>query len=209
MKASILSIAAGNKKTYSKEDNTFLSSYKKDEFYNFIDINELGIIKDTQSDRIHHGGIDKAIHIGSSLHLKRLKGVDKLAFGYNIFINDYDEDDICIGDIYSVGDIILEVSQPRQPCWKIAAIFNKEVSRYIAKKYAVGWYVRVLNNGVIDINDDMVLKKRVSSISIKTLSQYLTNPPKDKKIQDEILNINVLAEAYKNSFIKACNKIKN
>jgi len=214
MEANIISIACGDIKTYGKDQNQFQSAYKKDNFYNFIDVEELGILGDNQVDKRYHGGLDKAIHIGSYKHFLAFeklyaKELDKLAIGCNIFIDNYDESDINVGDIYKIGDIEIEVTQPRQPCWKIGAIFDKEISRYIIKNSATGWYVRVLKGGTIDINDKLILKKRVSDINIKDLSLYLHKLPDDQKLIDKILNIEPLAQSYKDDLNRKISKQKN
>lgn len=214
MKANIISIAAGKTKVYGQDDNSFTSAYKKDIYFNFCDIDEYGIIEDTQVDKRYHGGVDKAIHMGSAKHFETFKNInskemDKLAIGCNILIDSFDEDDICVGDIYSIGDIQIEVSQPRQPCWKIGAIFDKQTSRYITKQSAPGWYARVLIDGVLDINDEMVLEKRVSNITIKQLHNYLLSIPKDEETIKNILNTQALASAYKKDLQRAIEKEKN
>lgn len=201
MKANIKSIALGKSKTYAKGNNEFQSAYKKDEFYNFIEIDELGIVGDIQVDKRYHGGLDKAIHFGSIKHFDNFS-MDKLAIGCNIFIDNLEEKDINVGDIYSIGDIEVQVTQPRQPCWKIGALFGKETSRYIIKNYATGWYVKILQGGTIDINDTFILKERTTNLSIKQLIIYLDTPPKNQEIIDTILNTKELAQAYKDSFSK-------
>lgn len=196
MQTNIKSIAIGKSKTYGQGDNQFESAYKKDQFFNFIEVDEFGIAGDVQVDKRFHGGIDKAIHIGSSKHFENFT-MDKLAMGCNILINNWDENDIFVGDIYSIGDVQVQVTQPRQPCWKIGALFGKDVSRYIVKNNATGWYVKVLQGGMMDINDVMILQDRSSEFSIKQLSSYLHKPPLEKNIIDKILAIDSLAEAYK------------
>ena len=196
MQTNIKSIAIGKSKTYGQGDNQFESAYKKDQFFNFVEVDELGIAGDVQVDKRFHGGIDKAIHIGSSKHFENFT-MDKLAMGCNILINNWDENDIFVGDIYSIGDVQVQVTQPRQPCWKIGALFGKDVSRYIVKNNATGWYVKVLQGGMMDINDVMILQDRSSEFSIKQLSSYLHKPPLEKNIIDKILAIDSLADAYK------------
>jgi len=203
MQTTLYSITTGNKKEYTISHKTFQSSYKKDIFHTSIEVDTLGLKEDSQADHKHHGGKDKAIHIGSTKHFEIFeklnnKKLDPLAIGCNIYINDYDENDICVGDIYSIGDVQIEVSQPRQPCWKIGAIFGKEISRYISKNHAIGWYVRILKEGILNSSDTMVLEQRVSQLTIKQLSIYLNNPPKDdKKLIDTILSTKSLAQSYK------------
>lgn len=203
MKANIKSIAIGKAKSYKFGKNEFESAYKKDELVDSIRVDKYGLIGDEQFDHRFHGGVDKAIHIGSNRHLKKNPEFDRLSIGCNILVKKIDESDICIGDIYKIGEVKVEVTQPRQPCWKIGALFGKDVSRYISKKHATGWYVRVLKDGVIKKDDQMVLKKRVSNLTIKNLSQYLRVPPTDKRIIDEVLNLEALASSYRKDFLQA------
>ena len=206
METTIKTIGTGLAQQYNIKDKIFMSAYKKNTFVNYCEVSCLGLQGDFQVDKRFHGGLDKAIHIGSTKHFDTFKDLNnielhKLAIGCNIFINNYDENDICIGDIYTIGDVKLEVTQPRQPCWKIGALFGKETSRFIINQNATGWYVRVLNEGVLDINNPMILKQRVSNITIKELSQYLTSPPKNnQKLIDNILNIPALAQSYRDDF---------
>jgi len=201
MNANIKTIAIGKSKTYGECGNKFDSAYKKDQFFNFTEVDELGINGDIQVDKRYHGGIDKAIHIGSMKHFESFD-MDMLAMGCNILIDTLDENDIFVGDIYSIGDIQIQVTQPRQPCWKIGALFGKEVSRYIVKNYATGWYVKVLQAGMIEIKDTMQLEKRSTELSIKQLSIYLHTPPNDQKTIDKVLSCDTLAQSYKDDFKK-------
>jgi MOSC domain-containing protein YiiM len=201
MEISIKSIALGKAKKYKFGKKEFESGYKKDNFLEEIEVSSLGLLGDNQVDKRFHGGIDKAIHFGSTTHLKENSNFDKLFIGCNILIDNHTEEDIFIGDIYQIGEIEVEVSQPRQPCWKIGALFGKEMSRYISKNHATGWYARVLKEGKIKISDKMILKKRVSNISIKDLSIYLKVPPEERAIIDEILNLDAIATSYKKDFL--------
>jgi MOSC domain-containing protein YiiM len=99
MKANIVSIGAGKAKTYGEDGNQFESAYKKDIFFNYCDVDDLGIIEDFQVDKQYHGGIDNAIHIGSTKHFNKFeelhnKKMDKLSMGCNILIDSLDESDI-------------------------------------------------------------------------------------------------------------------
>lgn len=203
MKANIKSIAVGKAKSYMFGKNEFQSAYKKDEFVEFIRVDKYGFIGDEQFDHRYHGGVDKAIHIGSNKHLKRNPNFDRLSIGCNILVKKIDESDVCVGDVYKIGEVKVEVTQPRQPCWKIGALFGKQTSRYISKKHATGWYVRVLKDGTIKKKDQMILKKRVSNLTIKNLSQYLKFPPTDKRIIDEVLNLEAIGSSYRKDFLKA------
>jgi MOSC domain-containing protein YiiM len=207
MKTKITSLAIGKAKEYGEDKHIFLSSYKKDEFYQFCQVDEFGLQGDTQTDKRYHGGIDKAIHFGSNLHFDR-HPLEPLAIGCNILVNDLDESDICVGDIYSLGDVHVQVTQPRQPCWKIGALFGKETSRYITKNNAGGWYVRVLQEGIIDLSEEMILETRLCNITIKELSYYLHILP-SKEIIDEILALDFVAQTYKDDLTRLVSKLNN
>src|ERR1700746_2504362 len=81
---------------------------------------------DGQADLKNHGGIDKAVLAYSADHYPKWR--DELwipdmpcgAFGENLTIAGWGEESVCIGDIFRIGPVIFEVSQPRQPCWKLA-----------------------------------------------------------------------------------------
>jgi len=212
MKTTISSIATGTSKQYTVRNKIFNSAYKKDIYLKNSFVTNLGLEDDIQVDTKFHGGLDKAIHIGSSKHFDTFnklfnQELDKLSIGCNIFIDNYDENDICIGDIYTIGDVKIQVTQPRQPCWKIGALFGKEANRYIIKQNAIGWYVRVLNEGNISNKDEMILKERISDITINELSLYLKKPPKSNHERiDFIINNPAIAQSYKDDFIRSLTK---
>ena len=203
------SIAIGEAKNYFRNEKEFESAYKKDIFLKEVQVTKLGLDGDFQVDKRFHGGKDKAIHFGSILHLDKNPAFDRLFIGCNIFVDEIDEESVYVGDIYRVGECLVEVTQPRQPCWKIGAIFGKEPNRYIVKESATGWYVRVLKEGVINQEDKMILEERVSIFSIKELSIYLKNPPKEERLITDIFNTKALAQAYKDDFRKAISRKVN
>jgi MOSC domain-containing protein YiiM len=212
LEVNIKSISTGQIKTYRKNNKQFQSAYKKDNFYNFINMDTFGLEGDYQADKKHHGGEDKAILIASNNHFDNFKKIynknmDKFSFGQNILIDNMTEKNIHVGDIYNINDIQIQVTQPRQPCWKIEAIFDKDTSDYIISNHTTGWYAKIINGGNIDINDKMIITKRVSNISIKQLSQYLITPPKSASIIDKIINNDFIAQSYKNDFQKALRKV--
>src|ERR1700722_16927674 len=81
---------------------------------------------DGQADLKNHGGVDKAVLAYSADHYPRwrdelrLPGMPFGAFGENLTIAGLKEELVCIRDIFRVGTVTFEVSQPRQPCWKLA-----------------------------------------------------------------------------------------
>jgi len=127
-----------------------------------VTIRRLGIEGDSVADTKHHGGLDMAVHHYPRDHYSEwsewLGGHDLLsrpsAFGENIHAQGMIETDVHIGDRFRLGTALLEVSQPRQPCWKIEHRFgaNGMVKRIIGQ-HNCGWYYRVIEEGTARAGD--------------------------------------------------------
>ncbi len=201
MKVDILKIKTGKIEQYGQRENSFLSAYKKTNSFEYCVLYENGLDGDMQADKRYHGGNDKALLIASNKHFDNFKKqysnlLDEGALGENILVNILDEENVYVGDIYKIGDVIIQVTQPRQPCWKIGALFGKEVSRFINTYNAIGWYAKVLHEGEIYKGDCMELIERKSPYTIYELSQFLKEKP-SKTIINEICSFNFVAQSYK------------
>lgn len=115
-----------------------------------------GLDGDEQADRRVHGGRDKALHFYPPDHYATLAARFPAAaallipgsLGENISAAGLDEDCVRLGDVFSLGGARLEVSQPRQPCWKIDARFGVDgMTEFIATSGLTGGYLRVLEAG--------------------------------------------------------------
>lgn len=197
-------IEDGKRKTYK-------SSYKKTLVKNntLLKINDLGFIIDNQSDRSHHGGRDKAICVYSQKYYSFFKEKHNLdlplcAFGENLTIEDLDDSEICLGDRFSCGEIILEVSQPRQPCWKISSIIGiKSLTAMIVKESKTGFYFRVIKGGDFQKNNDLELISRdYPDITIEHINQCAFNAKENQENIKRILECDKLASAYRESLLK-------
>jgi len=125
-----------------------------------------GLQGDEQADRRVHGGPWKALHHYAAENYARLATAfpDKTALfvpgslGENVSTTGWDEDAVCIGDIFRIGSAIVQVSQPRQPCWKINHKFGEEeLMRFVAEHCVAGWYYRVIEGGMIAAGDPFEL----------------------------------------------------
>ena len=128
-----------------------------------------GFAGDSVADRIHHGGWDKAIHLYPQDHygwwLDRRPGDPLLAapgaFGENVASRGMTEEDICLGDRFSLGTAIVEVSHGRQPCWKLDHRFGgRDVMATIVKTARCGVYFRVVREGEAQAGGRMELLER-------------------------------------------------
>ena len=200
-------IFSGKIQSYTIKEKEFQSGYLKRKPYQTAYISKDGIKEDEQADKRYHGGLDKALLIASTNHSKTYEEefkepMDMTIFSANVLVNDLDETTIYVGDVYSIGDVLLEVTQPRQPCWKIGAVISNKASQFIKQHSATGWYVKVLNEGKIALNDKVELKERKSDISIKDMTYYLETKTIEKNILDTVLKADFIAQSYKDDILK-------
>ncbi len=128
-----------------------------------------GLAGDEQGDRRVHGGPDKAIHHYPRDHYASWQGEVGAhallqaagAFGENISTAGITEADVCLGDRLRLGSALVEVSQARQPCWKLSDRFGiADMARRVQDSGRSGWYYRVLETGTVQAGDTLVLVDR-------------------------------------------------
>ena len=134
-----------------------------------VRIGELGLAGDEQGDLRVHGGVDKAVHHYPFEHYaawrRELGGLPLLAmpgaFGENVSSRGLDESTVCLGDRYALGSAVLEVSQGRQPCWKLNDRFGvPDMARRVQDTGRSGWYYRVPQPGDARAGDLLRLLER-------------------------------------------------
>jgi MOSC domain-containing protein YiiM len=156
-----------------------------------VQIGPEGLIGDVQADRRVHGGPEKAIHQFPVGNLQKLAlRFPEIAqqfvpgcMGENISTPEWDESDVCIGDVFRLGTARVQLNQPRTPCWKIDARHGIEgITRYVAENGIAGWYYRVLDNGVVAAGDVLeLIERHDDAISLREFSNLILDhrPPLD------------------------------
>lgn len=129
-----------------------------------------GLAGDAQGDTKHHGGPEKALHHYAFDHYAPWKAeYPRLgshlarpgAFGENISTLGLTEADVCIGDTYRLGTALVQVSQGRQPCWRLNERFDDPaMARLVQETGRTGWYYRVLEEGSVAVGDRIRLVER-------------------------------------------------
>ncbi|MEW6642533.1 MAG: MOSC domain-containing protein [Pseudomonadota bacterium] len=134
------------------------------------EITLVGLVGDAQADTRHHGGPEKALHHYAREHYATWQDETPAlattlatvpAFGENISTFGMTEASVCIGDIYRIGSVVVQVSQGRQPCWKLNARFATDDMAYrVQSTGRTGWYYRVLEPGAIEPGAAITLADR-------------------------------------------------
>lgn len=121
---------------------------------------------DQQADLRHHGGPDKAVCCYSAEHYPPWRAALSLdlpygAFGENFTTEGLTEDRVCIGDTFAVGDVVVQISQPRQPCSNISRRWERpDLPRRMEESGWTGFYLRVLQTGAVGEGDPLTLAER-------------------------------------------------
>lgn len=167
MQHAVLSVNLGNVRPFRGEDEP--SAIAKHPATSPVAVGPLGLEGDAQADLTVHGGIDKAVHHYPRDHYSYwhdyLGGHPLLegegALGENIATLGLLEDQLCIGDHFRLGTALVEVSQGRQPCWKLGHRFgNPRVTAEVVRTGRSGWYYRVIEPGMVAAGDQLELIDR-------------------------------------------------
>ncbi len=148
------------------------------------------VAKDTIINRVNHGGENKACYLFAAdqypywkhryPHLKWNWGM----FGENLTVQGMDESSMRIGDIYKVGTVLVQVSQPREPCYKLGVRFEDQaiLKQFIDHGYS-GTYVRILEEGEVCNEDEIVLvEQSVNPLTVKQSFEVILSRKKDPKL---------------------------
>lgn len=190
MHAVIDSIQVGKKRIYqSDHGKSWESAIAKSTVAGPIAVLAENLEGDEQADRVHHGGPDKAILAYSRGHFDAWHqefpnwSVTGGTFGENLTVEGVSESDLCIGDVFRVGTSVLQVSQPRQPCWKLSRKWNiPKLAVLVQKTGRTGWYLRVLQPGEVKSGDPFDLTERpYPGISVQRAHEIMHAKPRSSE----------------------------
>lgn len=172
-------------------------------------LSRLNFEGDGQADTVHHGGADKAVCVYPHEHYaywERELGV-KLelgAFGENVTLNGLREDDVHIGDIFDLGEAVVQISQPRQPCFKLALRYGvPEMPLKVQETGYTGFYFRVLKEGKVECLDKLTLARRhPQGISVSQANRIMHVDKDDLDAARAMLEVAELSESWRKTFLK-------
>ena len=172
-----------------------------------VTISTGGIEGDAQADTRFHGGPDKAVHQFSQdsyrVICERYPLLSDSAtygsFGENLSATNMTDSNVHIGDIYHVGSTVLQVSEPRRPCWKINRKFGQEkLSVFVEQQCISGWYFRVLQDGEVRVGDAVSLQQRQpDSVSIAEFTSVITQHRPSLSKLDQLVAGRGLSELWR------------
>ncbi|WP_019241539.1 MULTISPECIES: MOSC domain-containing protein [Bacillus] len=211
----ILSINIGRPMKLGYRGKELYTSLFKSRVNRDIYLGKTNFEGDSQADLVHHGGEDKAVCVYSNEHYpyweeKLNRQLTYGAFGENLTVNGMLETDICIGDIMRVGEAIVQVSQPRQPCYKLARRYNiDDLPVKIQETGYTGFYMRVLQEGIVTTSPVIeIMEKDQNGITIDFANQVMHHDKTNLKKIEMILKIDALSKSWRATFTKRLNGIE-
>lgn len=166
----------------------------------------LGLDGDGVAEPKYHGGVDKAVCVYSGDHhayWRQELGLGEefgpAAFGENFTIEGLTEDDVCVGDRWRIGDAEVEVSQPRQPCWKLARRWRiKDLTARVQRNGLTGWYLRVTQEGAVTPGDPIErVANPLPEWTIARANEVMHHRKKDRDATAELAAVDLLADAWR------------
>jgi len=145
---------------------------------------------DEVTDRIHHGGEFKACYMFSAEQYPHWKNLyphlnwQYGMLGENLTVSGFDESQVLIGNIYKVGNALIQITQPREPCFKFGVKFGtQEVLKQFINHGYPGTYVRILEEGFVKTGDELILVESAKkSLTTFEFFKLLFSEEKDQKL---------------------------
>jgi MOSC domain-containing protein YiiM len=156
-----------------------------------VEVGSTNIAGDGQADLRAHGGQNKAVYAYCAdhfawwaKHVKLERPVGPGTFGENLTISGVDEGAVHIGDIWRWGTAVLQVSQPRYPCYKMAMATGRPaiVKRFLESNRS-GWYLRVLEEGEGIVGGEIcLLEQDPAGLTVREASQASWHPTEPERL---------------------------
>ncbi|WP_410793205.1 MOSC domain-containing protein [Kribbella sp. C-35] len=161
----VLAVSVGTARPLPWHGRTLLSGIRKTPVDGPVEVTPLGLVGDEQGDRKHHGGPDKAVLLYPAEHyaawVPLLGPLAQPAFGENLTTTGLLESDVVVRSIYAIGTVVLQVTQPRRPCYRLAAHHDVEdLAVRTQRSGRTGFYCRVLSPGHLAAGDPIELRMR-------------------------------------------------
>ena len=216
----LLSIQIGKPRTYEPvvgeaSDKPWQTALYKTPVDGTAAVHRLGVKGDGQADLENHGGPDKAICVYPAEHYAywhkeiELPEMAAGAFGENFTVSGLLETKCCLGDVWRIGEVELQISQPRQPCWKIARRWQrKDLALLVQQTGFTGWYLRVLTEGTIQAGEAITLVDRpLADWPLSRANEVMHHKKEDREAAEELAAIELLSESWQSQLRSRIEKL--
>ncbi|WP_166240276.1 MOSC domain-containing protein [Paenibacillus turpanensis] len=205
----MVSLNVGLPQSFAYQNKEVMSGIVKKPVAERVFLGTLHFEGDGQADLKHHGGKEKAVCVYPYEHYdfweKELTlKLEHGAFGENLTTSGLVEEQVHIGDIYELGEAVVQVSQPRQPCFKLSMKYGiPELPVKVQETGYTGYYFRVLQEGYVGPGDRLVLRqKHPAEVSVSYANQIMHHDKHNIDGIKRILSVDALSESWRATFEK-------
>ena len=140
-----------------------------------LQLGDLGLDGDQQAEKKIHGGPDRALcHYPREHYADWIRDFPQQAerfcapaFGENLSTTGLTEQNVYIGDIFRWGEALIQVTQPRSPCFKLNFHFAiNDMAQLMQNSGKTGWLYRVITGGQVSSDAPLELVSRLSDVSV-------------------------------------------
>lgn len=214
--ATLLSVQVGRPKTIGYKDSVdpidhvWTTGIFKESTAGLIWLGHTNLAGDGQADLENHGGPEKAVNVYPSEHYPywtQSLGLNNLvpgAFGENFTIEGLLESHVCIGDMFEIGESLVQISQPRQPCWKLARRWQiKNLALRVQEAGRTGWYFRVLREGHVQAGNRLILVERpYPNWTVSVANEVMHHRTDDRQAAQELADCIYLSSRWREKLLQ-------
>ncbi len=199
--AKLLSINVGTPREFEYKGRTAISAIWKLPITGRVAAKGVNLNGDDQADREAHGGFDKAIYAYAMEDLQWWEqqieqDIEHGQFGENLTTQGIDVNNALVGERWQIGSTILEVSEPRIPCWRFGVRMNdKTFPKIFTKALRPGSYLRIIQEGYVGSGDEInIIEKPKHGLTVKDVFRIFT---KDRDEAKRLLEVDRMSDAWK------------
>lgn len=214
MPLSISNLAVGEPEIMTYESDKQMNTAIKKKKINKVNLRVEGFEGDGVADLKHHGGEERAVCFYPTEHYEFWNNefqtdLPATAFGENITISGLLEKEVCIGDVYQIGEAVVTITQGRVPCITIDRRAGvKGLFKRVMETGYTGYFAKVLKEGVIKSDSPITLiSNDVEQISVLRANQLFFQQIKNKSEIEQLLNVDALAAQWRGHFIRLKDKM--
>jgi MOSC domain-containing protein YiiM len=208
--ATIVSVNVGRTRQFEYEERAVQSAIWKNPVTGRIAVRGVNLDGDEQADRRAHGGPDKAVYayaIEDTRWWEKQIGrpLSYGNFGENLTTQGIDVNDALIGEHWKIGTTVLEVSEPRVPCWRLGVRMNDKLfPRRFTEALRPGSYLRIVVEGDVGAGDEIrIIERPNHTMTIRDVFRIYT---RDHAEVETLLSIPQLSESWKRWATKVATK---
>jgi len=201
----VLSIRVGRPRIILSKGHRISTGIFKELVEGPVMLRRLNLDGDRQADLTVHGGPNKAAYAYPSEHYplwrRELPEMDipDGMFGENFSTEGWNEGETNIGDRFRIGEAIVMVTQPRQPCFKLAAKFGRDdILKLFLESGRSGFYLAVLEEGLVEAGSKIErIYRDPNGVTVADINRVYLNGCKDPLLLRRALNVEALPDGYR------------